>query len=137
MKHEFRFPILSHEVVDGDTGRMVLDVGFKFYHRTSARLSGFDAPERYTPAGKLVTRVVQEWMKRREGAMEFHCIKIAGKYGRPIGTIYKVGNPADSIGAFLINAGLAKVYESGKRSWGDTELRLIEMKATDLLRGDG
>ena len=135
MKHEFRFPILSHEVVDGDTVKMVLDVGFRFYHRTSTRLSGFDAPERYTTAGKLVKQVVEEWMRRRAGAMEFHCIKIAGKYGRPIGTIYQVDNPADSIGAFLINAGLAKVYNAGKRSWGDTELRLIETKATELLRG--
>lgn len=47
-------------VVDGDTVRVLVDVGFGAYHLISVRLRGVNAPERGTPEGQAARRYLTE-----------------------------------------------------------------------------
>ena len=132
MKFQFRFPVLHTRVVDGDSIHLLLDTGFGNRHQSLCRLENVDCPEKNTEAGKMVTTVMEDWVSRRDGSLEFLSSRI-GKFGRPIGTIYSQSNPSETASIFLINSGLAKEYAGGRRSWGETELRLVETKCRELL----
>ncbi len=50
-------------VVDGDTIRVILDLGFKTYHREILRLKGINAPEKKTSEGKRSTKILEAILK--------------------------------------------------------------------------
>lgn len=47
--YEYRARLIS--VLDGDTLKVSIDLGFRMHFLTTVRLAGFDAPERNTEAG--------------------------------------------------------------------------------------
>jgi micrococcal nuclease len=47
-------------IVDGDTIRVILDLGFEVFHREILRLKGINAPERKTNEGKRSKEVLED-----------------------------------------------------------------------------
>ena len=63
--------VLYWEIVDGDTVKLVLDLGYHLMYRMDARLSGIDAPEtrllNQRQAGTKVKEVALRWLLETEG----------------------------------------------------------------------
>lgn len=55
---QFKGTIVS--VTDGDTYKILVDLGFGVFNKISIRLRGIDCPERHTPEGKIVKEKVTE-----------------------------------------------------------------------------
>ena len=51
------------KVVDGDTIRVVLDLGFRIFHKEILRLKGIDAPELSTIEGKKSSDALKQILK--------------------------------------------------------------------------
>ena len=76
------YRVLEFEVVDGDTIRTELDLGFSIRFEASARLDGLDAPEQSTAAGQAVTRYVERWLSLQQTVLAESVArdKYAGRY---------------------------------------------------------
>ena len=103
-------------VVDGDTVRVYCPGrGFD-----SARLTGFDTPEIYSPdcAGELWSGLVATWALRgRISSAEEVSIVFEGRdrYDRRLATLFLDGRPVSRL---MIEAGHARAYDGGRReSW--------------------
>ncbi|OFW80935.1 MAG: hypothetical protein A2887_03985 [Alphaproteobacteria bacterium RIFCSPLOWO2_01_FULL_40_26] len=59
----YAYKAYLERVVDGDTIRVILDLGFKTFHEEILRLKGIDAPEKSTDAGKKSARVLTNILK--------------------------------------------------------------------------
>lgn len=124
------YRLADYTVTDGDTIRTELDLGFSIYHVASARLDGIDAPERTTAAGKLVAKVVEQWMQSQQTLLveSVGRDKYAGRYAARIHGDF--GTLAD----YLLERRLARLYDGGKRApWTEAELARIERDAQAAL----
>ena len=74
------------KVVDGDTLRVVLDLGFKIYHKEILRLAKINAPERGTTDGDKSTKALEKVLKN----VKFLIIKTnkIDIYGRYIADVF-------------------------------------------------
>jgi endonuclease YncB( thermonuclease family) len=139
----YRYGIVAYDVYDGDTTKVVLDLGHNIplghvnNPRTwySVRIFGVDTPEkrsrRQKEAGLLVTDVVKKLLKEKEDDMVVHSISL-GKYaGRFIGDFLWEGG---SLSGFLLENGLAKKYAGKKKEpWTDEELAEIIDRCNGIL----
>jgi micrococcal nuclease len=116
------------EVIDGDTFRLMIDVGLEGFTKRKMRLYGIDAPEMRTQAGKDLA-----WALAMEYPLERHVVvqtidgpknqQFRDKYGRFLAIIYDAWPVASqaitngqkilevaptSLNARLINDGLVK-----------------------------
>jgi len=133
----FDCPVLSFEVVDGDTQKLILDRGWRTTQGITTRLEGVDAPEKNTSAGKLVAKVVELWLtpicqtKYRLRWLS----KDLDMYGRSVGTFIDREHPDQSLSEYLIRMGLAKRYDgkSARQYWTDAELSAVVENANLII----
>ncbi|MBA3483142.1 MAG: thermonuclease family protein [Pirellulales bacterium] len=109
--YEYRATVAR--IVDADTVVLSIDLGFHAHIVQTVRISGIDAPERFTEAGKAAIASLRELLPagvkvttRTEKAAATE------KYGRYLAEIWKGGI---SIGAEMIAGGHAVPYDGGKR----------------------
>lgn len=82
----YTYKAYLERVVDGDTIRVILDLGFETQHREILRLSGINAPENKTAAGKRSTQALKKILE----GVPFLIIKTNGidMYGRYIADVF-------------------------------------------------
>lgn len=103
------YPATVLSVHDGDTITALVDLGFDLQFHTSVRLAHLDAPELPTPEGFRS----RDALKALVGGKPVVILSPGrDKYGRVLGTIF-LGET--NVNALLLQRGLAKPYEGGKR----------------------
>jgi endonuclease YncB( thermonuclease family) len=115
---EWTVPAVVQSVVDGDTLKLDLDLGWGIWLRgVNCRLYGIDTPELSTGRGRDVKRVVQDLVP--VGTWVTFVSHELDKYGRPLGTVYLPpplpGGVKVNLAAFLISGGYGNAYFGGKR----------------------
>jgi len=126
--YDYRIKRGSISVVDGDTVKCVLDLGFNILHKATIRLAGINCPETRTrnlvekELGNKAKSRLKELVKGQD--IELHCQKEKGKFGRIIGTLWvndttKMKNGATytkrNLNRQMIQEGHAREYTGGKR----------------------
>lgn len=116
--------VYSVRVIDGDTVEAMIEVWEGTYIKSSIRILGTDAPEIKTNAGKLVKRMVEQWIVGNSIRIEYH---EKDKYsGRFLGDILK---GPERLSEYLLSSKYARPYQGGLRQrWSDQELLDIESK---------
>lgn len=105
------------EVVDGDTVKVLLDLGCWIYHKTTLRLYGINAPE-------LRGDSKEQGLQSKERLQQLVTLKgdqqlwarterdTTGKYGRLLASLFLlVGDEYKNLNKQLIAEGLANEYE--------------------------
>jgi len=144
MRSKFIYPIIEYEVIDGDSIRVKLDMGFSMYHEVVARVHGVDTPEvrkrAQKKAGLVAKGFTSNWFAERHGAgkehtVMFECIARDKYAGRVIGDFFVVIPDGHSgvrrfgqvLSNFLKVKNVARVYYGGKKGkWSAKELKDIE-----------
>lgn len=119
------------KVVDGDTIRVVIDLGWNVRLQEDIRLSRVNAPEsrgRESEAGKFVTQQVVGWLGERllkDPKLIVHSKNFtSGKFGRAIADIWANG---ECLNDYLLDSKLAwKVDEHGKQEQ-PREIELLDL----------
>lgn len=104
-------------VVDGDTLRVVLDLGFKIQHREILRLRGINAPELKTKEGKKSSAALKHLLKK----VPFLIIKTTAidVYGRYVADVFLAGQEDEAqkvadegvyLNQLLLDKGLAEPF---------------------------
>lgn len=103
-------------VVDGDTYEVEVDLGFRIVARLPLRLAHVDTPERNTAAGKSVIKYLLALFGPLPTSVYVRTYKPVDKYGRYLADVYvpSTSGPLD-LGQSLVEQGLAKSYEGGKK----------------------
>jgi micrococcal nuclease len=146
----FTFPVIAYHVVDGDTIKVWLDLGFRRYQGRgdnsktweSLRVAGIDTPEKRTRdqlekrAGKAATAAVSRWLESRaaSGQIMAHSISKDKFDGRFVGDLFVLGDDDDCLSKYMIDNGWAREYHGGtKHEWSDEQLKVIIEKAVSQL----
>lgn len=134
----FDCPVISFEVVDGDTQKAILDRGWRTTQGITTRLEGVDAPEKNTSAGQLVSKVVEQWLTpicQTKYRLRWLSRDI-DMYGRSVGTFVDREHPAESLSDYLLRMGLAKSYDgkAARRYWTDAELSAVVENANLIIQ---
>jgi endonuclease YncB( thermonuclease family) len=135
----FETPVQSIEAItDGDTMRIVLDLGYRVQFGVTTRIFGVDAPEKGTAAGKLVRQCVERWLNdvaSRKYRLVWRSQDL-DMYGRSLGDFLDAEHPTETLSGFLLSRQLAKRYDGqGKRAeWNQAELHAAEQSAREWLR---
>jgi len=119
--YDYRIKKGSVQVVDGDTIRCVLDLGFSILHKATIRLAGINCPETRTrnlvekELGKKAKARLKELVKGQD--IELHCEKEKGKFGRIIGTLWVYDSEwiLRNLNRQMVQEGHAREYTGGKR----------------------
>ena len=107
-------------IYDGDTMKVVVDVGFGIYTKQTLRLYGINAPELRGPE-KEAGKVSRDWLREKVyAAMEKDGDGITiktfkdktGKYGRLLAEVFVTGTDV-SLNEQMVNENLAKEYMKG------------------------
>jgi endonuclease YncB( thermonuclease family) len=93
-------------VIDGDTVRLAVDVGFGFSFENTFRLAKINCPELPTEGGIKAKEYAKAWFTQRGGVCIIRSIKL-DKYGRYLAHICNAKEIAESLNCALIDAGLA------------------------------
>ena len=117
----FEYKIKVTRVVDGDTIKVDLDMGFDHYQKDTIRLMGIDTPESRTSNLKEKTlglaskKFLQDILKENKGDVILKTTKEGkGKFGRILGTL-KIGSTGQNVNELLIQAGHARPYFGGSK----------------------
>lgn len=110
----FEYYARVHEVIDGDTIDVSVDLGFSIQHLIRLRLYGINTPELRSkdPAEKVMAVTAKN---RLIGLIEGKIVKIktfkdkTDKYGRYLAEVFSSNN--ESINNMLLTEGLAKEYK--------------------------
>jgi endonuclease YncB( thermonuclease family) len=138
MKESFDCPV--HQVVrvvDGDTQKLLLDLGFATYVSVTTRVRGIDCPEMSTMPGRLVKTVVAEWIDRvvRVGQFNLRWVSCeVDMYGRTLGDFYDRSNPEDRLSSYMLFHGIAKTFHEKRVPWTAAELDVVRDKCVELLQ---
>lgn len=125
-------------VHDGDTLRVLFDVGRDTYEPDTIRLYGVNAPELATDPGKVALAFAQDWLAHHGVATgDRSALSVDGtpyceigrpfmdigvrlgilthkdsreKYGRYLGTVYDLRDPRQTLNQALLDSGNAVVY---------------------------
>lgn len=112
----FQYFARVHEIIDGDTLDVSLDLGFNIQHIIRLRLYGINAPETRSKdiqekqLGLKAKQRLIELILGKVVTIKTH--KTSDKYGRYLAEVYLDEN---NINKVLINEGLAKEYFGEKR----------------------
>ena len=106
-------------VVDGDTGDLLVSLGFDTTFTGRFRLIGINTPESYGPTACDAGRAAKAWVQDllKEGTkvvVKTHKDK-KEKYGRYLAEIYLESDTAQTVNQMIIKAGHAVAYDGGKR----------------------
>lgn len=127
-------------VIDGDTYRCTIDLGWNIDYRVTVRLRGYNAPETKgveKEAGKAVSQFVRGWIERQAGNALHLQSDEWDKYGRSLGDI--LADQPDgrqvSLAEVLLSGGLVKPYDGkGPRpEFSPEECAQIVEKVSGLL----
>jgi micrococcal nuclease len=110
MAHTWTVPATVIRVVDGDTVRLELDLGWHTYRIENCRIAGIDAPEVSTAAGKLAKAYAASALPVDAEVM--FASKELDKYGRPLGDLVRNGI---DFAELMLFQGHAVRYDGGKR----------------------
>lgn len=122
------YKVISYEVIDGDTIRTRLDLGFDLEVEQLARVHGIDTPESDTAAGQAVTNYVDDWCKAQTQlvVISLRRDKYGGRY------LAAVHGDNETLAANLVRLKLARPYAGGKKAkWNPAELRKVATAATE------
>lgn len=126
----FEFPIHSIiKIIDGDSLRLLVDLGFKLRIEADIRINGVDTPEvrgEQKKYGRFVREQVKQWLESRWlGGLTLLSYEL-DKYGRVLGDIRPNLPTREPLSSFLLENRLARPYEGGTRgSWTPEELAPI------------
>lgn len=111
------YPVRAYQVIDGDTLKLELDLGFNVRFAGKARLAYVDAPELDEEDGKRATAAVQKWLvaAEREGLVIAGSVEKPDKYGRLL-VVIRCTSKAQSLNDYLLEQGLAKRVRSRRRN---------------------
>lgn len=110
----FSYPLTGTPVViDGDTVKVELDLGFSLYHKVNIRLAGLNAPEVNTTEGQAVRSSVSAWVLAHTTTQN-HWRAITyksgqDKYGRYLATV--IAPNGEELNAWLLDSGQAKSWD--------------------------
>jgi endonuclease YncB( thermonuclease family) len=126
MPKEYRYPVLSYRVIDGDSVECVLDRGFDDTKTLNCRMMGIDAPDVRTKAGVLVKDVCSNWIEVRSKDLWFHSVKKEKHACRSLGYLYHGSAPGVSLSVFLLTYQLVRPYDGTiRKEWHEAELEAI------------
>lgn len=132
------YPVIGiTKVVDGDTVRVVIDLGFGVLKKVEVRVSGIDTPETRGPqreAGRTVkrwtTRLLSKWFNEQGLILRSRRLD---KYGRSLGDLLNTETD-ESYVQRVLHEGLAKAYSGGtKQTFTEQEVRHVTKRAALLL----
>lgn len=103
------------DIVDADTVRVDIDLGFDCNHKLTVRLEGIDAPEMRTAKGKEAKAYLESIMPEGSQVTIQTFKDNREKYGRYLAKLFVPGVAA-SVNDTLIAQGHAKAYDGGKRT---------------------
>jgi endonuclease YncB( thermonuclease family) len=105
----FEYAAQLDRVIDGDTCRLIVDLGFRVNLTETFRLAGINAPERGTTEGSAATAFALDWFKRqRTLTITSEKAPHQEKYGRWLATIK--GSDGSTLNDSLVIAGHAVAY---------------------------
>ena len=93
-------------VVDGDTVKLAVDVGFGFSFENTFRLAEINCPELPTDAGKEAKRFTESWFTQHGGVCIIRSIKL-DKYGRYLAHVCNAKEINETLNNTLVDVGLA------------------------------
>lgn len=105
-RRTWNVPATVIDVVDGDTVRLELDLGWHIKYATRVRISTIDAPELKTPEGQAAKAYAQTLLK--PGDEVLFSSRQLDKYGRPLGAIHYAGFAELDFGQAMVKAGHAR-----------------------------
>jgi micrococcal nuclease len=126
----FEFPIHSIiKLIDGDSVRVFVDLGFKLRIEADIRINGVDTPEvrgEQREYGRFVKEQVKQWMEARWlGGLTLLSYEL-DKYGRVLGDIRPNTPDNELLSVFLLENRLARPYSGGARGpWTPDQLSTI------------
>ena len=115
------------KIVDGDTLRLDIDLGYTIRCRRDVRLSGVDTPEvrgLEKQAGKYVKRKVEKFLQGRTELIVHSLNFSTGKYGRNLCEIWVAGN---SLNSYLLDRRLGWPTDSNGRLRESRDLALLDI----------
>lgn len=123
-------------VYDGDTMRVIIDLGFSTLRVVTLRLAGLDTPEvtgAQKKVGLQVREVVRAWM-RNCGPHTVESTSL-DKYGRCLAIVHgKRNGKPETLNDLLLTNNLANGYAgTGLRSWSNAALAEADGNARLLL----
>lgn len=106
----YKFFILEvKKIMDGDTIRAVIDVGFRTTQTQRIRLAIIQAPERKQPGFWEATNAMTTWLRANEGYLMVETYE-EDDFGRWVGHIYNY-KTKESVSEVLLKKGLVVPYE--------------------------
>jgi len=130
------YPITACTALDGDTVRVVLDLGWRLAYRVDMRLETFDAPELggiSNAAGRAAREAVAAWLdSRMADGLELVSVKL-DLFGRSLGDIRTAAG--ESLTTWCRDYGLVRpTGPSGRRpTWTDAELAQVVVAAEQAI----
>lgn len=129
--------MLELRTIDGDTQDVLVDLGFRVSARVTTRLEGVDAPERHTDAGKVVSSVVDKWLRNGMESGDYHLrmlSKSLDKYGRSI-CDFSIRGGTERLTHFLLRTRLVRIYDghTARQPWTADQLDDVYQRALTLL----
>lgn len=128
--------VLIPYAVDGDTVKLLVDLGWRIQHTITLRLNGIDAPELvgvselHRRAALIVKQAVSEWTATASSLGDVRVVSDRlDKFGRSLGDL--VSDKLGSLCTWLAESRLVReAGPDGKRaSWSDEELqKVVECK---------
>lgn len=115
MQPVFQYHAMPQRLVDADTIKVTVDLGFRTYITTPLRLLGINAPEKNTQPGQEAIKWVQGWMGQGRAwddgliVSSAHPGDYGDKYGRWLGTVYDLDGRC--LNADILKAGHAVVMK--------------------------
>lgn len=117
----YTYRVATCEVLDGDTVRLVVDLGLEVSIRDTFRLAGIDTPEKRGPqavAAAAATARLKELCQRVPLTVRTEKTKAGEareKFGRYLAHLFPTGS-LESVNEILIQEGHAKPYFGGKKA---------------------
>jgi endonuclease YncB( thermonuclease family) len=140
-KTKYYNEILSYEVVDGDTIRAVLDLGYNCYNNVTIRLIGIDTPELKSmnpleqEAAKTSKQVISRLLELAwDGQIDLESESV-DVYGRPLGKIFLHKFNCD-LAKTLISLKAARYYtgSNARNPWGNDDLKILNENCSNFLQ---
>lgn len=100
-------------VIDGDTVRLKVDVGFRMVYEDNFRLEGIDTPERGQEGFTEASDRMKEWLLAEGNNVRVEVTK-RDKYGRYLAKLSSITS-GEIVNEVMVTEGYAKEYFGGKR----------------------
>ncbi len=99
------------DVTDGDTVKVLVDMGMRTYRKAKLRIRDINAPEKRgltKEAGLASKAAATQWLQNKR--LVIHTEEDPGSYDRYTAEVYD-GVSGESLSEYMVNAGYAVVYD--------------------------